>query len=256
MKGTTMNDDITYSVVTACLNSATTLERCIDSVLLQRVPPKEHIFVDGGSTDGTTEIITRKRAEHVRAGGSTEFKLLNHGHPRGVPTAFNDGVAQCTSEVVFILNSDDWYERHCSETVMRAMRDNPQADIVLGNAHTYRPGETVPCGVLRNRPEWLVPALMPFVHPACFVRRRVYERVGYFNPAYKWNSDYDFLYRCKVAGVTFFKVPEVLVNFQWEGRADQHREEARLDAYRISRRYSRSPILPLCGLAARFLTGK
>jgi glycosyltransferase involved in cell wall biosynthesis len=251
-----MIPDITYSVVTPCLNSAATLDRSIDSVLWQRIPPKEYIFVDGGSTDGTLEIIMRKRQEHARSGGSIEFRLLDHGRPRGVPAAFNDGIAQCTSEAVFILNSDDWYERHCSEIVLAAMKDHPRTDIVVGRAHTYRPGESVPCGVLRNRPEWLLPALMPFVHPACFVRRTVYDRIGYFNPAYKWNSDYDFLYRCKVAGITFLKVPEVLVNFQWEGGADQHRDEARLDAYRISRRYSRTPILPLFGLAARFLTGR
>jgi hypothetical protein len=157
--------------------------------------------------------------------------------------------------MVFILNSDDWYERNCAERVLDAVRNQPDADIVLANTHAYRRGESVPCDVWRNRPEWLLPVLMPYVHPACFVRRTVYERLGGFDQDYPIALDYEFLWRCKVGGMKFVKLPDILTNFELGGNANSHRKEARLEVYRIARRYG-CRVLPLAALAARYLTGR
>lgn len=241
----------TYSVITACWNSARTLSRCVDSVLAQTVPPSQFIFVDGGSSDGTQGMIRRALAESSSA---IAWKLLDQGETRGISAAWNLALTHCTADVVFILNSDDWYEKQCAEQVLAAMRDDAEAEIVLASSRVYRNGESVPSGVWRNRPGWLMPVLMPYVHPACFVRRSVYARIGSFDTQWKYAMDYDLLWRCRAAKVKLKVIPDVLLNFELGGAADSHRKEARLEVYRIARRYCR--IAPVAALAARYVMGR
>ncbi len=246
--------DLTYSVITACWNSARTLNRCIDSILAQTVPPKEHIFVDAGSTDNTRALIEQSYQGNLDPSCTIASKLLEQSSVRGISAAWNVALKQCTGDVVFLLNSDDWYEANCGERVLAAMRDNPDAGIVHADARTYRRGETTPCAIWRNRPEWLLPVLMPYVHPACFVRRTVYEQIGGFDPACAIAMDYDFLWRCKVNGVKSVKLPDLLTNFELGGNANSRRKEARLETYRIASQYSH--VLPMAALVGRYLTGR
>jgi GT2 family glycosyltransferase len=95
---------------------------------------------------------------------------------------------------------------------------------------------------------------MPYVHISCFVRRTVYERLGGFDTDLALAMDYDFLWRCKTAGMKFAKMPDLLSNFELGGAANSHRKEARLETYRIATRYCR--ILPALGLVARCLTNR
>lgn len=249
-----MSLGLSYAVITACLNSARTIERCVGSVLCQGTPPKQYVFVDGGSTDGTIEIIRRTLAAHPELNGAVEVTMLDQGGAGGISAAWNMALERCTSDVVFILNGDDWYERDCAETVLAAMNADKQVDIVVANARNYKRGEKVPCGVWRNRPAWLLPILMPYVHPACFVRKCVYDRVGGFDPEYLTAMDYDFLWRCRAGGMRFTILPDIVTNFELGGTANSCRKEARVEVYRIGRRYCR--LLPMAALAARFLTGR
>jgi glycosyltransferase involved in cell wall biosynthesis len=249
-----MNPEFTYSVITACWNSARTIGRCINSVLSQTVLPKEYLFVDGGSIDNTRNIIRESFDARSGPPGLIPCKLLEQGNVRGISAAWNVALKQCTGEMVFILNSDDWYQPNCAERVLETLRENPGTDVVLANAHLYRRGEDAPCDVWRNRPEWLLPVLMPYVHISCFVRRTVYERLGGFDTDLALAMDYDFLWRCKTAGMKFAKMPDLLSNFELGGAANSHRKEARLETYRIATRYCR--ILPALGLVARCLTNR
>ncbi len=245
---------LTYSVITACWNSARTLNRCIDSVLNQTAPPREHIFVDGGSCDNTRALIELSYPRGFNAEGTIGSRLLEQGSVRGISAAWNVALKQCTGDVVFLLNSDDWYETNCGERVLAAMNENPDAGIVHADARMYKRGETTTCGIWRNRPEWLLPVLMPYVHPACFVRRTVYEQIGGFDPVYAIAMDYDFLWRCKVDGVKSVRLPQQLTNFELGGTADSRRREARIEMYRIARRHHRA--LPAVAFMARRLTNR
>jgi glycosyltransferase involved in cell wall biosynthesis len=249
-----MEPDLTYSVITACWNSARTISRCVGSVLGQAILPKEYLFVDGGSTDNTREIIRQSFMDHSGLRSAMTWKILEQGNVRGISAAWNVALGECTGDVVFILNSDDWYEANCAECILSVMRDNPEAGIVHANARKFMRGESTPCGIWRNRPEWLLPVLMPYVHPACFVRRNVYEHIGSFDPAYAIAMDYDFLWRCKANEVKSVKLPQLLANFELGGTADSRRREARIESYRIARQYHRA--LPALALVARYLTGR
>jgi glycosyltransferase involved in cell wall biosynthesis len=246
--------DLTYSVITACWNSARTLKRCIDSVITQTLPPREHIFVDGGSTDNTRALIEQSYPRNFDASGAIASRLLEQGDVPGISAAWNRALKHCSGDVVFLLNSDDWYESNCGELVMAAMRDNPDAGIVHADARIYKRGTHRAYAIWRNRPEWLLPILMPYVHPACFVRAIVYEQIGSFNPAYTAAMDYDFLWRCKANGIKSIQLPDLLSNFELGGLANSHRKASRMEMYAIARRYHRA--LPAFALVARCLTNR
>src|SRR3990172_11116719 len=109
-----------FSIVTTSLNQAGFIDANIGSVLAQQYPDAEHIVVDGGSTDGTLDIL--KRYPHLRC---------TSGPDRGQSQAFNKGLAMATGEVVGWLNSDDTYEPGVFRLVAEQFRD-PDIHVVYG----------------------------------------------------------------------------------------------------------------------------
>ena len=89
------------SVITVCFNSKETLEQTIKSVVGQEYEDKEYIVIDGGSTDGTVDIL-KKYAEQIA------FWLSEPDE--GIYDAMNKGIKHATGDVIAFLNSDDWYE--------------------------------------------------------------------------------------------------------------------------------------------------
>ena len=89
------------SVITVCRNAATTVERTVRSVLAQSYKPLEYIIVDGGSTDGTLDIIRRNRRKIARIVSEPD---------RGISDAFNKGIRLSRGAYVHLLNADDWME--------------------------------------------------------------------------------------------------------------------------------------------------
>jgi glycosyltransferase involved in cell wall biosynthesis len=187
------------SIVTVCLDSATTLVRTIDSVASQGYADVEHVVVDGGSKDGTVDILARE----VSAGRIARFISEQD---EGIADAFNKGIALSTGEVVAILNSDDYYLPEVVPRLM-AMFEGSKLDFVLhGNMVrvSQRGAETIR-EYLRPRP---LPRLWKFVdspydHPTVFVPRRVYDRVGVFDKSYRYAMDYDWYLRALAMGVRF-----------------------------------------------------
>ena len=235
-----------YSILTACLNSERTISRSIDSVLSQKIPPSGYIFIDGGSADGTLRIIREKNFE-------TSFKIINQTEKTGITGAWNMALREVTSDLVFILNSDDWYEPGAVADVLDAFKDNPEAEIVYGPALFHRGNEQF---VRKCRPLWMFPVMMPIAHPSCFVRKSVYDKVGLFDEKYKISADYEFLYRCRSKGVKFCGIRKALVNMELGGYANSNRGAARKETLEIARRYCRLPIFPEAAYLIRCLTGR
>ncbi len=233
-----------YSVLTACLNSERTIRRSIDSVLSQRLLPSEYIFVDGGSADRTMQIIRENNSK-------TSFKIINQTEKTGITGAWNMALREVTSDLVFILNSDDWYESGAVADVLDAFKENPEAEIVYGPALFHRGSEQF----VRNcRPLWMFPVMMPIAHPSCFVRKSVYDKVGLFDEKYKISADYEFLYRCRSKGLKFCEIRKALVNMELGGYANSNRGVARRETLQIAKRYSSIPILPELAYFARVIT--
>src|SRR5438874_12787766 len=110
------------SVITPSFNSANTIGQTIESVLAQDYKNWEHIVIDGGSKDGTVELLKR----HPQLVWVSE-KDEGHYH------AMNKGIARATGDVIVILNADDWFRPGALRTVAEAFRDHPDWDALFGD---------------------------------------------------------------------------------------------------------------------------
>lgn len=204
------------SIVTPTLDVADTLERCLESVWAAQKDAGviEHIVQDGGSTDGTREIL---EAWQARTDG---FLKPAFEVDTGIADAFNRGIRRARGGWIGILNADDWYDpaafRHLASYLQRTFT------ILHGQLrqHAADGGSRV-VGKRNYDPKRHFRPLtqMPAQHPTCFVSRDVYDRVGLFDTDYRIAMDYDFLLRAHLAGVEFVYVPEVITNFSRGGRS-------------------------------------
>jgi glycosyltransferase involved in cell wall biosynthesis len=182
------------SIITVCFNSATTIGDAIESVLSQDYPHLEYIVIDGGSTDGTVDIV-RRYGERITVFVSEP--------DRGIYDAMNKGLRLATGDVVGMLNSDDLYmDCHVVSDLMRAMTDAGSdsvfADLIYVERERienivryYDSGRWHP---RRFRWGWM-PA-----HPTFFVKRHWYSTCGLFSLDYRIAADYEMLVRILFKG--------------------------------------------------------
>jgi glycosyltransferase involved in cell wall biosynthesis len=200
------------SVVTVSRNSAVTLPDTLRSVATQSHPNVEHIVIDGASTDATCEVVKRY--------GTHVAKFLSEPD-RGIYDAMNKGLAMATGDIVGFLNADDRYaEEHVLERVVRAM-DKDNLDALFGDVAFFRADD--PQRVVRRyrsdrfHPRRLAWGWMP-AHPALFMRRSVYQRVGPFRTDYRIAGDFELIARVfKDEKIRYRHLAEVLVMMRTGG---------------------------------------
>jgi len=219
------------SIVTVVHNGASTLPRCLESVASQDYHPMEHIVVDGGSGDGTVEII-RSRADSLTAWLSEP--------DAGISDAFNKGIGLCQGDILGLLNADDWYEPGAVREAVGALVRHAQAGAVCGRLRLHREGS--PEVEFPSQPERLW-ADMTVNHPTLFVRRWVYQRIGLYRTDLALAMDYDWVLRARRSAVIFLNLDRVLANMAWEGASDRHWPRTLLEVARVIHgHYPRSPL--------------
>jgi glycosyltransferase involved in cell wall biosynthesis len=188
------------SIVTPCFNAARFLETTIQSVLAQDYPRIEYLVMDGGSTDGTLDIL------RSHAGQLTYVS----GPDSGAADAIGKGFAKAGGEILAWLNADDTYLPGAVSRAVEAMAANPDAGAVYGEGSwTGSDGE-----ILGRYPtaSWS-PAMFAreccICQPACFMRREAVEAVGALNPVWQASFDYDLWIRLSKR-YRFVHIPECL----------------------------------------------
>lgn len=197
-----------FSIVTATRNAGTTLRRTIDSVRAQTFGDFEYVVVDGGSTDGTRQLLESSRDVVTRFVSEPD---------RGISDAFNKGIAMARGELVGIVNADDWYEPDALETVARAVRTLP-ADVYCGLQQYWRGEER---GHTFGVAPELLTRFMSVNHIASFARRELFTRHGGFKIDYRAAMDYELYLRFYLRGARFRAVDAVLANMSLGGVSDR-----------------------------------
>jgi len=192
------------SIITIVLNGEKNIEKTIKSVLDQTYDNIEYFIIDGGSTDGTLDMI-RKHEDKISCWISES--------DNGISDAFNKGIAAATGEIVGIINADDWYEEDAVACAVEAMR-NTDADIVYGMLRTWD-GETP--FELMAADHRLLDREMSLSHPSVFATRASYEKIGLYRIAFRYAMDYEWLLRAKKAGLKFSSVGKCLANMRLDG---------------------------------------
>lgn len=194
--------DPLVSIVTVVYNGAATLQRTIDSVARQSHRRLEYIVVDGGSTDGTLDVIKSNAATITHWVSEPD---------RGIYDAMNKGIRQASGEIVGIINSDDWYEPDALRTAA-ALLQGSASGVCVGAMNVWDGSR-----LLRTRrprlPTTPADSLLHAVHPTFFVRRQVYEHVGLYDTRYRISADKEFTLRCLLRDVRFVVADSVLANF-------------------------------------------
>lgn len=200
-----MQDKMLVSVVTVVFNGEKHLEQTIQSVLTQTYGNIEYIIIDGGSTDGTLDII--KKYEDRLAYWVSE-------PDNGISDAFNKGIIKATGEIIGILNADDWYE---PDSVAQLVANAEKGDVFHGVMQYWgdekKLHKTYPDASLLAKE-------MTINHPTVFVKKWVYEKYGVFRLDYRYAMDYELMLRFFVNGVKFYAIDSVLTNMRYEGVSD------------------------------------
>jgi len=200
------------SIITVVFNNKATIADAVESVLGQTYHDIEYIVVDGGSTDGTVEVL--------KSYGSRISKFVSE-RDKGLYDAMNKGILMATGDIVGILNSDDLY-RHAEviKTVVDTFNKS-NVDSVFGDM-IY---------VQRDNPEKIVryyrsnnfkledfrKGMMPG-HASFFVKKAFFEKFGIYNTNYKISADFDLLLRfLYVNRISYEYIPQVLIVMRMGG---------------------------------------
>lgn len=206
---------VKLSIITATWNSAETLPATLDSLASQTCQNFESIVVDGGSTDNTVDII--KNSAVVDRWVSEK--------DRGIYDALNKGIQMAQGEYVGFMHSDDVF---ASETSVQLIQDHiekicpdavyadlnyVQKDDISKVVRHWKSGEY---NAAKLRWGWMPP------HPTFYMKKTLYQKLGFFDLSYKIAADYDSLMRyLYVGGVRPSYIPEVLVNMRVGGASNR-----------------------------------
>lgn len=203
---------IQFSIITVCRNNETTIARTIESVNAQQDVKVQHIFVDGASTDGTLDLISRVGAAN---------RIVISEPDKGIYDAMNKGLNLAHGEIIGLLNADDYYNGNLVLSKVARAFEVSGKDCVFGDIEFFKAAQ--PDKVIRHydsgrfTPQRLKIGMMP-AHPATFFRKQVYDQLGQFKTDYKISADFEFIARAfKTGKLPFVYIPEVLVRMQSGG---------------------------------------
>ncbi|SMB23853.1 Glycosyl transferase family 2 [Sterolibacterium denitrificans] len=178
------------TVIVAVYDGAATLQRCLDSVALQTYPHRELIIVDGGSQDGTVDLL---------GNNGKKIKWWISEPDKGIYDAWNKGLAQAKGEWICFLGADDYFWGADVLERMAGRLSALPADVnvaygqvmLLGleGQSLYAVGKPWP--EIRERFQ----QVMCIPHPGAMHRRRLFERHGVFDPSFHISGDYELLLR-------------------------------------------------------------
>jgi len=199
------------SVVTPVLNQRDTINQCIRSIPFQQ-DEIEHLVIDGGSWDGTVEVLKQYSSDKINYLSETDQSLYD---------AINKGISMSSGEILGILNADDFYaDEYVLKTVAEIFenenidscygdleyvdRDNPEKVVRHWKAGFYDPKKF-------NR-GWMPP------HPTFFVRRSIYEKYGVYRLDMGTAADYELMLRFLLKHrISTVYIPKVLIKMRTGG---------------------------------------
>jgi len=205
------------SIITVVFNGVETIEHCIKSVIEQTYHNIEHIIIDGGSNDGTLEVIKRYIGKIAKVVSEPD---------NGIYEALNKGVSISSGDVIGILHSDDIYahDRVIEKVVdvfMKYNVDSCYGDLLYVSKNNQdkviRYWKSSPFKTGKFKHGWMPP------HPTFFVKREIYEKYGYFNTNFKIAADYELMLRLlEKHKISTCYIPEVLIKMRLGGVSNRN----------------------------------
>jgi glycosyltransferase involved in cell wall biosynthesis len=178
----------TVTIITACYNSAKTIEQTMQSVADQTYPNIEYIVVDGASTDNTLNIIE---------GYNTIIAKLITEPDNGIYEAFNKGITAATGDIIYFLNSDDYlFNRTAIEDIALLFAKNEHLSFIYSNVVAFdeKTNYQFVDGKKMTLDHFKRGDMCP--HQGIFVKRELFQKYGLFDENYRIAADYEFVIKC------------------------------------------------------------
>lgn len=203
---------VKISIVTTVLNAAASIRYCLESVINQTYDKIEYIVIDGGSVDGTLDIIEEYR---------NKIDIISTENDSGLYEGMNKGLRRACGEIIGILNADDVFAGLDTLTRVAKVFNNLKIDSCYGDLvytcsqnfkKVIRYWRSGPFNHRRFYWGWMPP------HPTFFVRRKIYKNYGYFNLNMGSAADYELMLRFLVKHRTSsFYIPKILTKMRSGG---------------------------------------
>lgn len=190
------------SVITINYNNAAGLEKTIGSVISQNFTDYEYIVIDGGSGDGSLQMINKYK---------DKFSYVVSERDKGIYDAQNKGLRSAKGDFLIFLNSGD---RFHNENVLKEFADRriePDKKIIYGNTLIIKKDNTTNLLIPPQKPDaefWYANTLN---HQAIFTRRSVFNEFGEFNVNFKYASDFELFVKVFVKQPGYFQYIDLLV---------------------------------------------
>lgn len=225
------------SIITVTYNAEKYIEQTMQNVFAQTYSNIEYLIIDGGSTDGTLEIIEKYKP---RLAYSVSEK------DNGIYDAMNKGIVMAKGKLIGIINASDFYEPDAVETIVKAFLANPKAGIFHGNANVLNSDGSFFKTKCPNLNLTELHKRFSLQHPTFFVLPEVYQKYGKFDTSFRIAADYDFSLRCHLAGVEFCYINKVITNFR-QGGVSQNKLKNIAEGRRVLQKnsYSDEEIVPI-----------
>ena len=195
-----MENQPLISIITVVFNAVNTIERTIQSIIQQPYTNKEYIIIDGGSTDGTVDVIMKYQDNiHVWISESD----------MGIFDAMNKGIDLTHGDLIGIINADDWYEPGILTEIAEIYIRKGKQTIIHGLLRNFLDGQFY--SIKGNSVQVLKYDMVQ--HPTCFIPKNIYRQYGLYDTRYKYSADFDLMLRYVNLGVKFEFVEKVIANF-------------------------------------------
>ena len=215
------------SIITVVWNNKDTIEDAIESVLGQTYKNIEYIIIDGGSTDGTVDLI--KKYEDKIAYWVSE-------PDKGIYDAMNKGLKVATGEYISILNADDYYEEDAIslslETILKT-----NSDYSYANARMLGEKSSVVIKPINPLDEQIY-FQMPYPHVSLLIKSSIYREFGFYDTTYKIAGDHDFAVKVYTKGYRGIYIDKVICNLHEGGISSTF--DANLEFFKVARKYKNS----------------
>jgi glycosyltransferase involved in cell wall biosynthesis len=207
------------SVITPSFNQAAFLEETICSVIEQDYSRFEYIIIDGGSTDGSVDII--KKYANYLAGWVSE-------KDKGQTDAINKGFALAKGEILAWLNSDDTYQPGAISQAVSCLIDHPEIGMVYGDANFIDANGKIIGRFPAAQTDYkrLRRGYVHVTQQAAFFRANLWKQVGPLDPTFYFAMDYDLWVRL-AAQAPLLYVPKTWANFRLHGDSKTIAEDDR-----------------------------
>lgn len=215
------------SIITINFNNAQGLDKTISSVINQTFTNFEYLIIDGGSTDGSDEIIKKN---------SSKINYWVSEKDKGIYNAMNKGIIKATGEYLLFLNSGDYLV--CDVVLENISKELNGVDFVSANLEYYQSDNSLFTRVHPDKLTFSYLVTKTISHPSTFIKREMFEKFGLYNETLKIVSDWEFFFKCLgLNGATYKSIDITLTHFDMFGVSSSNRDKVQTEKEMVYKKY-------------------